>query len=193
MKVVMWRRFSYALAFVAVAAIAVFAKDVRTIQMRDDCDPATFNAALNDPEAPPGTPDACVGDGDTTFADFLDEFFSTGSVEKWRFNSSRTDADRAVKAENRGGETHTFTPVDHFGGGFVEVLNLGQEPLTECARRDANGVLVRDKKGNLVPAFSAFPTFVPPGHSGATIPLDKGTHKFQCCIHPWMRATIRVE
>ena len=34
--------------------------DNRTVRVRDDCDPASFNAALQDPEA-------CVGDGDTLF------------------------------------------------------------------------------------------------------------------------------
>jgi hypothetical protein len=35
-----------------------------------------------------------------------------------------------------------------------------------------------------------------PLNPGATIVLTAngpGLHKFQCCIHPWMRATVRVE
>ena len=184
MRIVLWKRFSYALAFVALAAIAVLAKDIRTIQIRDDCDAATFNAALEDPTA-------CVGDGDTTFQDFIDEVLATGSAEKWRFNSDRTDADRAVNAQNRGGETHSFTPVDHFGGGFIPVLNAGQEPILECAARDANGNVIPDGQF-LVPAAAAIATFVPAGGHTENIPLSKGTHKFQCCIHPWMRSTVTV-
>jgi hypothetical protein len=126
--------------------------DVRTIQLRDDCDPASFDAAVG-----PGT---CVGGGDTLFQDFLDEVLSTGAAEKWRFNSSRTEADRAVKAENRGGETHSFTEVNHFGGGFIPVLNGGQEPLNECAARDGNGNTIPDGNGNLVPAAAAIATLV---------------------------------
>jgi hypothetical protein len=184
MRIVMWKRFSYALAIVALAAIAVRAKDVRTIQMRDDCDPATFDAAVG-----PGT---CVGDGDTLFQDFIDEVLGTGSAEKWRFNSDRTEADRAVNAENRGGETHSFTEVNHFGGGFIPVLNGGQVPLVECAARDQNGALIPDGKGNFVPALPAILSFVPSGGRSNTVPLSRGTHKFQCCIHPWMQSTVTV-
>ena len=186
MKVVMWRRFSYALAFVAVAAIAVFAKDVRTIRMLDDCDPATFNAVIGD-----GTCDKDF-DGDTTFQEFIAEVLATGSAEDWRFKDERTEADRAVNAQNRGGETHSFTKVDHFGGGFIPVLNAGQDPLLECAARDRNGNLIPDGKGNFVPAGAAIASFVPAGGRSKNVDLSKGTYKFQCCIHPWMRTTVTV-
>jgi hypothetical protein len=174
----MWKRFSYAFALVAVAAIAVFARDIRIISVRDDCDKATFNATFG--------PGICVGDGDTTVEEFLAEFDATGNVEKWRFNNDRTEADRTVKAENRGGETHTFTPVAHFGGGFISRLNGDQEPLTECVGDDP----VLDDNGNFVPGPDAGP-FIPAGRS-TTMALTKGTHRFQCCIHPWMRSTVTV-
>ena len=151
--------------------------------MRDECDPASFNAAVG-----PGT---CIGDGDVTFGEFLDAL-ADGGHEKWEFNNSRTEADRAVNANNRGGETHTFTPVAQFGGGFVDVLNMGQDLIPECVRLDANGNPILDETGALQPAFSSFPTFVPPGGNSATMPLSKGTHKFQCCIHPWMQSTVVV-
>jgi hypothetical protein len=176
MKIVMWKRFSYAFALTVFATIAAYAGPaVRTISMRDECDPASFDAAVG-----PGT---CVGDGDVTFAEFLGAL-ADGGHEKWRFNSSNTEADRAVNAHNRGGEAHTFTPVAHFGGGFVEALNMGQEPLTECAARDDDG--------NVIPTASALATLVPPGGDSRTIPLSKGTHRFQCRIHPWMQSTVRV-
>ena len=179
MRIVMWKRFSYAFALVAVAAIAVFARDVRVISLRDDCDPATFDAAVG-----PGT---CIGDGDTLFQDFIDEVLATGSAEKWRFNNDRTEADRAVQAENRGGETHTFTPVANFGGGFIPVLNAGQAPITECV----GAVPVPDGNGGFIPGPNAGP-FVPAGGRTGNIPLSRGTHRFQCCIHPWMRSTVTV-
>src|ERR1044072_8595425 len=93
-------------AVLAVASVAIaIGKDNLEIRQRDDCDPATFNAAIGD-----GT---CVGGGDTTFQDFLAEFQQTGSVEKWRFNNDPAGVDRrtAITVENRGGETHTFTRV----------------------------------------------------------------------------------
>ena len=48
MQISLWKRFSYSVSlttFVAVAATAYASgPDVRTVRMRDDCDPATFNA-----------------------------------------------------------------------------------------------------------------------------------------------------
>ena len=80
MQISLSKRFSYSVAltaFIAVAATAYASGPrVRTVLMRDDCDPATFNAAVG-----PGT---CVGDGDTTFSDFLDEVFSEGSADEGR-------------------------------------------------------------------------------------------------------------
>jgi hypothetical protein len=192
MQISLWRRYSYAVsltAFVVVAATAYASgPDVRTVQLRDDCDPATFDAAVG-----PGT---CVGDGDTTFAEFLGEFLARGSVEKWRFNPDRSDAERGAKAQNRGGELHTFTKVDHFGDGFVELLNAKQganaDPLLECARRTPAGVLIRDEQGNLVPAQAAIDSFVFPNTTSNTTSLAKGVYKFQCCIHPWMHTTLEV-
>jgi len=36
-------------------------------------------------------------------------------------------------------------------------------------------------------------TFLAPGASLKVKGLDVGTHLFECCIHPWMRAAIKVE
>ena len=193
MRLRLWKRFSYALSLTILGALAagaytatVHARDVRIVQLRDDCDPATFNAAVG-----PGT---CVGDGDTLFADFLAEFDAQGSVDEWRFNPDNSEADRGVQARNRGGETHTFTEVARFGGGFVPRLNGGAEPLTECAARDANGNTIPiPGTPILLPAAAANATTVPAGQLGKTMMLQKGTHKFQCCIHPWMQSTIKIE
>lgn len=189
MQISLSKRFSYSVAltaFIAVAATAYASGPrVRTVLMRDDCDPATFNAAVG-----PGT---CVGDGDTTFSDFLDEVFSEGSADEWSFKPRKTKVEHGVNARNRGGEFHTFTPVEHFGGGFVEVLNLGAVPLNECALRTPGGVLARDPQGNLIPAQPALDSLVPPDGKSETTSLRKGVHKFQCCIHPWMHTTIEVK
>jgi hypothetical protein len=192
MPISMWKRYSYACGLVAIAAIAAGAygptvhagPSVRTVQLRDDCDPASFNAAVG-----PGT---CVGGGDTAFPDFLAEVMEQGSADKWRFNPTDSEADQGVNTQNRGGETHSFTEVKHFGGGFIEVLNGGMEPLDECAARAPDGTLIRDQNGALVPASPAILTFVPAGTSSPTKALKKGTHIFQCCIHPWMHTTLVV-
>jgi hypothetical protein len=195
MRLTLWKRFSYALsltilgAFAAAYTATVHARDVRIVQLRDDCDQATFDAAVG-----PGT---CVGDGDTLFADFLAEFDAQGSVDEWRFNPDNSEADSGVQARNRGGETHTFTEVARFGDGFVTRLNSSSNPedaLPECAARNAQGkVIPIPGTPLLVPADAANASAVPAGKLGTTMMLKKGTHRFQCCIHPWMRSTIKIE
>lgn len=93
----------------------------------------------------------------------------------WRMEPSHVTArfGKNVRVTNKGGRGHTFTEVVNFGGGFVPQLNIGLSPAPQCT-----------------------PAGTIPLPSGATITLTglaPGLHKFQCCIHPWMRATIRVE
>ena len=80
----------------------------------DSCDPASFNAALGDPNA-------CMKPGRTTFQEFIAELTATQTARSWRFNplQATTHAGEALLAQNVGGETHTFTPVKQFGGGFI--------------------------------------------------------------------------
>jgi plastocyanin len=142
----------------------------QVIQIQDRCDPATFDAAIG-----PGT---CVRDGGTTFDEFLAEFLENGSVGHWRFHPDDTEirAGQSITAKNVGGEVHTFTRVDRFGAGCVPLLNQpGQDPPAFCDD----------------PAV--FPgTGVPPGDKRTVEGLKKGTYKFQCLIHPWMRTVVTV-
>lgn len=80
---------------------------------------------------------------------------------------------QGVRVTNRGGRVHTFTKVANFGGGFVPPLNGAMLQAPEC-----NPATV---------------TFVEVGHTQRLSDLGTGLQKFQCCIHPWMRAAIRVE
>jgi len=139
--------------------------------MRDDCDSASFNAVLG--------PGGCVGNGGTTFAAFNAELAKKHFAGAWKFNPDEFDekAGTIIEVENRGGEAHTFTPVVAFGGGFVPALNVASGNTTvapECA--DVNAV-----------------TLVAAGGHVEASPLTIGTHRFQCCIHPWMRATVTVK
>src|SRR3954453_6797949 len=63
--------------------------------------------------------------GGTTFSKFFAEFLDEGEVGAWKFNNDRAEVNRGtpITLTNRGGETHTFTRVAQFGGGFVEPLN----------------------------------------------------------------------
>lgn len=80
---------------------------------------------------------------------------------------------KSVRVTNKGGRGHTFTEVAEFGGGFVPPLNIGLNQAPECS------------PATTIP--------LPPGASVTIKDLTPGLHKFECCIHPWMRATIRVE
>ena len=76
---------------------------------------------------------------------------------------------------NEGGRDHTFTEVTQFGGGSIGALNVGLARADGCPASPANLALVA------------------PGDSIDIKGLSVDLHRFQCCIHPWMRATIRVE
>jgi len=159
-----------AVAFSAVAVTLLADGGVRTVQIRDDCDPATFNA---NPPVGPGAGHICDGGGDTAFGDFIAELQQTRVAEKWRFNPPSTN-DTRLSLQNRGGETHTFTRVAKFGGGVNADLNgLSNNPVETDECKD--------------PAQFGASVILP----GASRPVDaKVGDKFQCCIHPWMRTTV---
>jgi plastocyanin len=162
-----------ALLVVVPAAGASAAGATRQVQVRDDCDPATFNAAIG-----PGT---CVKDGGTTFQAFIGQLLVQGRAPAWRFapGQLKLNPGGRLQAHNRGGEDHTFTEVANFGGGCIAVLNdlLGLTPVPECAGFPGG-------------AFGA--TLVPPGATVTTVALPPGVHRYECLIHPWMRTTVTV-
>jgi hypothetical protein len=84
-----------------------------------------------------------------------------------------------VKVKNEGGRLHTFTKVVDFGGGRIPPpggtnLNFGLNTAPECIDTS-------------LPS-----TDVAPGDSIKVTRLSAGNHRFQCCIHPWMRTLIKV-
>ncbi len=175
-------------ALLVSSAAGVFAQDGPAhsadvnLHIRDYCDPASFDAVLGR--------GACVRStlpGAITIDGFEAEFAADKSVGAWRYVPGQVSiAEGAtLHVENLGGETHTFTQVKDFGGGFVEFFNAGSGnpvPAPECAQV-VNGQLVPQPPGpdNI---------FLPPTGS-ATVPLEHEVNaKYQCCIHPWMRLTI---
>ena len=140
------------------------------IAIRDDCDP-------RDPAWAP-TGGCLLRHGDVTFAEFSAELNSPLALsvvghQAWRNDPSyvETFPGRTVRVRNEGGRTHTFTEVANFGGGKVPPLSKGLVTAPEC------------------PAS----TDIPPGGSMTVTTLAPGNHRFQCCIHPWMRALIKVK
>lgn len=139
----------------------------------DACDPVTFNAALG---AGTCTGVAAVNDS-VTFIEFEQELRANRAVGAWRFipRALSITPGGTVTATNLGGQTHTFTEVAHFGGGIEPALN------------EASGNPVE------VPECAAITEIdlILPEASFTTAPiLGSGPHLFQCCIHPWMRATV---
>jgi len=156
---------------VALAGTVAAASIIRMVHINDQCDPASFNAAIR-----PGT---CVTPhAGVQFDDFIRELTQTQKVGAWNFAPRQVSlrTDQAFLAQNRGGEVHTFTEVDEFGGGIVPLLNTlsgNPVPAAECLALGAGD-------------------FIPPG--GVTTPdvETPGVHHYQCCIHPWMRTDVTV-
>jgi hypothetical protein len=145
----------------------------RNVQILDDCDPPTFNAAVG-----PGT---CVKDGSTTFSEFIGQLLAQGRAPAWRFapDHLKLATGGTLVGRNIGGEDHTLTEVANFGGGCIGALNdlLGLSPVPECAGFPGG-------------AFAA--TLVAPGEALETAPLAPGIHRFECLIDPWMQTTVDV-
>ena len=141
------------------------------VSMQDNCEPSSFNAALG-----AGT---CAGSGTMTLSQFNAELNANHSVAAWRFVPPTLTVRKGqrIAAKNDGGEVHTFTEVESFGGGIVAALNSASGNTTvapECQNLPASAMVAR----------------------GATFRTDEedtpGTEKYQCCIHPWMRAVVTV-
>ena len=144
----------------------------RYIAVLDDCDPTDL--AWNN------TGGCTRKNGAVTEAEFgalLNSPLSLSVVghPAWRNEPSyvKVDAGKSVRVTNEGGRLHTFTEVANFGGGRVPPLRTGLTPAPECLTPNPGAEM-------------------PPGASIDIGGLSVGTHKYQCCIHPWMRAAIKV-
>jgi len=139
------------------------------VRLQDECEEESFNRELGE--------DTCDrdGKGGITFSQFMRQLSQTGSVRAWKIVPALLTLREGteVTVKNVGGEDHTFTEVEEFGGGIVPLLNeLSHNPVMapECA----NAEIVEE---------------------GASIKEDfdeAGVEKYQCCIHPWMRQIVRV-
>ena len=154
------------------AKVAEVTDHGKSITLFDACDPETFN----DPVTGVG-PGTCSRSGGVRFQSFLDQVRDHHSVGAWHMAPGQATIrlGDVLEALNQGGEVHTFTEVENFGGGFVTFLN------------DLGGF------GSQVPECD--PTKVQrlnPGDSFYETTDEVGVEKYQCCIHPWMRAEIRI-
>jgi hypothetical protein len=185
----MYRFLIVGLTFFSTAPLSQPDKDdqpgVLNVHIRDYCDPVTFAAIGCVRTVTP------VSSGVITFSGFNAELGADKSVGAWRFVPDRANADEGLglMLQNLGGETHTFTRVREFGGGFVAPLNAASGnpvPAPECAQT---------VNGQLVPQPPSPDNIFLDGNASATGPLvpERETAKFQCCIHPWMRMTVNAK
>jgi hypothetical protein len=165
-----------ALGLVAATAAASYAagsgddSDDRRITLRDDCDP-------KDP-AWANLGGCARKRGNVSVDEFdaeLDSPLAAAVVghQAWRIDPSYLviKEGTTVRVKNAGGRPHTFTGVAAFGGGMVPPLNEGLVVAPECPGA----------------------TVIPPGGNARVSDLAVGNHRFQCCIHPWQRALIKVK
>jgi plastocyanin len=168
---------------VAAASIDVAAekskRGSREVILWDDCDPT-------DPAWLP-TGGCTLREGSVTEADFRAYLFSPLHPSQighpaWWFEPGflTIAAGKSIKVSNDGGRTHTFTEVANYGGGRVPPLNQsrpgsGAPPLTPAPECVSPGVID-----------------IPGGGKSVVEGLAPGDHRFQCCIHPWMRTLVRV-
>jgi plastocyanin len=144
------------------------------IAIEDDCDPRDLAWS-----AVGGCAQRREG-GSVSLAEFAGENDSPLSAavvghQAWRNAPSylKITVGTTVRVRNEGGRPHTFTRVAAFGGGKAPnpALNEGLMLAPECP-------------GSLDLA---------PGQGVDLSGLAVGNHRFMCCIHPWMRALIKVQ
>jgi hypothetical protein len=167
------------MTFVPMAAAQVQQPAITQIVALDECDPATFNAALG--------ADFCknVALAALGFATTLNDLFAQAAAGTpdpgWDFEPDVVHMKKGtvLSVVDQGGEPHTFTEVAKFGGGFIEPLNSGQTMAPECAGGFKNLAVARTRliQGSHLDLGN----------------LSKGTHRFECCIHPWMRVRVEVK
>jgi hypothetical protein len=171
-------RWNIGISLLVVVAVTASADSGRKFEVTDDCAP----------NADWGTNGCLRESGNVTRAEF-----NAANANRypghpaWRIVSPyEVDQNQSeIRAQNTGGRGHTFTKVNLFGGGFVPPLNPpGAILAPECATLTPEGAVV--------PGPGALATMLAPGAELRVEGLPEGTHNFQCCIHPWMRTTVKI-
>jgi plastocyanin len=160
-------------SLLGVAIAPAYAEEPhREIAVHDACDSKTFNA-----EVGPGT---CVRGPGLPIDKFFHDVEVNHQVRAWSINPGTvsTNSVDPIYVRNTGGEVHTFTEVARFGGGLVPLLNdLGGfgPTVPECATLNEQTHILN------------------PGESTIFTVSAAGTHLYQCCVHPWMHATLTIK
>jgi hypothetical protein len=159
------------LVFVVALSVSASADSTKKFVITDDCDP-TDSTWMG----------GCFTvDGQVSLAEFRAAL--PGGHPSWRIEPPyvQDSSHRDIRVTNTGGRTHTFTEVTRFGNGYVAPLNSPGAPVaTECVAATGG------------PSAAAVNTTLVPGQELVIEGLTPGTHNFECCIHPWMRAVVKV-
>src|SRR5260370_6701166 len=93
------------------------ASETQVLELRDDCDPASFNAVLG--------PGACVGSGTTTFSEFIAELQEDKVASDWVFDPDQVTIQlgESLAIQNTGGGTHKITNGTTLRGGHLPARN----------------------------------------------------------------------
>jgi len=145
------------------------------ILLRDNCDPATFNAALG-----AGTCQRSTIIHGLPLDAFTDTLQTRRTVGAWTIAPITISLKKGTTAVlwNTGGETHSYTEVQEFGGGVVARWNE-LSGNTAVAPECADSIAAR---GSTLHA----------GEVRLHVFDQTGTRKYQCCFHPWMRQTVTI-
>ena len=160
---------------VSAIGVSMSAEASKLVKVRDECT-ESFNVFFGDPticQQPDGKVDIFV---------FFNYLSRHQRHPLWRFDPESFDLPKGkqVALQNLGGEFHTWTKVAEFGGGVIPELNFGQAARPECFQDESiNNVFL--EYGDLET-----------GATAGSADLPAGTHKFMCCIHPWMKTVVKV-
>jgi plastocyanin len=143
----------------------------------DECDPVTFNKALGR-----GFCRNVTLGASTKLSDLFSKAAAGTPDPGWDFEPDivKIKEGTPLSVVDQGGEPHTFTEVATFGGGFIPGLNApGEDTVPECSGGFSNLAVAK--------------TRILQGSTVRVADLSKGKHRFQCCIHPWMRVQVEVK
>src|SRR4051812_28239459 len=87
----------------------------KTVNLMDECDGSSFTA----------NGIACSRNGGVAFDQFIAQLTRLHEVPEWKFAPGKVSirVGDVLASLNTGGEAHTFTEVEEFGGGIVPSLN----------------------------------------------------------------------
>lgn len=148
------------------------------IVAHDACDPFTFNQTKFGPNT-------CLKEGRTTFNDFVAQLIANHEAKGWQFTADQVTASFGsdLLGNNVGGEVHTFTPVVAYGGSLISDINdligSGDAP-DECKGLEADDFVASGSQYRIE------------ANELSNVADANGIAKVQCCIHPWMRAAVRI-